>query len=114
MKGYLHGYIYLGPLVLISYHHIINYFIHSSIYNYLSYNGCLCLQIILNIIVNLQTLFVTLVLKQLTQKKVLKSLVVTIQVEDKGTNINPVNITTQEEDKPVEVKTYSEVAVQAT
>ena len=40
----------------------------------------------------------------------MKSPIVTFQVENKGTNTNPVNIKTQEEDKPVEVKTYSEVA----
>ena len=42
----------------------------------------------------------------------MKSPVITVQVEDKGTNTDPVNITTQKEDKLVEGKTYSNVAVQ--
>lgn len=53
-------------------------------------------------------------LEQLTQEEVLKSPVVTVQVEDKGTNTDPINITTQEKDKLVEVKTSSDVAVQTT
>ena len=45
-------------------------------------------------------------LEQPTQEEVLKSLVVTVQVEDKGTNTDLVNITTQDEEKPTKVKTY--------
>ena len=43
-------------------------------------------------------------------KEVLKSSEITIQVEEKRTNINLVNITTKENDKSVEVKTYADVA----
>ena len=35
-----------------------------------------------------------------------------IQVDDKTTNIDPVNVTTQEEDKQVEEKTCLDVAIQ--
>lgn len=52
-------------------------------------------------------------LEQLTQE-VSKSLDVTVQVEEKGINTDPVNITTQGEDKLDEVKMYSEVAVPTT
>jgi len=38
--------------------------------------------------------------------------VASLQVEDERKNIDPVNITTQEDEKPIEVKTYSDVAVQ--
>ena len=38
---------------------------------------------------------------------------VIVQIEEKGTNTDPVNITIQEEDKPVEAKMYSDIAVQA-
>jgi len=44
-------------------------------------------------------------------KEILKPSNITIQVEEKGTNIDLVNITTQEDDKSVEVKTYSNVTV---
>lgn len=42
----------------------------------------------------------------------MKSLVVIVEVEDKRTNTDPVNITTQEDEKPLKVKTYSDVTVQ--
>jgi len=50
-------------------------------------------------------------LEQLTQE-VLKSPVVTVKVEDKGTNSNQLNVTTQEEDKQVEENPHLDVAVQ--
>lgn len=37
-----------------------------------------------------------------------------VQVEEKWMKIDPVNITTQENDNPTEVKTYSEVAIPTT
>lgn len=51
-------------------------------------------------------------LEEFITKDVSKSSDVTIQIEDKGTNTNPFDITTQKEEKPVEGKTYSDVAVQ--
>lgn len=51
-------------------------------------------------------------LEQFNQEEVSKSPIVTVHVENKGTDIDPVNITTQGEDKPTVVKIYSEVAVQ--
>ena len=46
------------------------------------------------------------------QNEVLKSLVVSVQVEDKGINTDPVNITSKEEEESREFKTYVEVAIQ--
>jgi hypothetical protein len=46
------------------------------------------------------------------QKEASKSSGEKIQVEEKGTNTDPVNITTQEDSNLVEVKTYSDVGVQ--
>jgi len=37
---------------------------------------------------------------------------VQIQVEEKGTNIDPDNTTIQKDPNPIEVKTYSKVAIQ--
>ena len=51
-------------------------------------------------------------LEEFLTKEVSKLSDVTHQVEDKETNTNLVNITTQEEEKPIEVKTNSDVAVQ--
>lgn len=50
-------------------------------------------------------------LEQLTQE-VSKSPDVTVQVEDKGINIEPVSSRTQEEDQLVEGKTHSHVTIQ--
>lgn len=50
-------------------------------------------------------------LEQVTQEEVSKSPVTTVQVENKGTNIDPVNMTTQE-DKSVEETTNVDVAAQ--
>lgn len=46
------------------------------------------------------------------QEIVSKSLVVSVRFEDKETNTDPVKIVTQAEDKPTEVKTHVEVAIQ--
>jgi len=46
------------------------------------------------------------------QSEVLTWSVVSFQVEDKGINIDPVNIISKEEEESREVKTYAEVAVQ--
>jgi hypothetical protein len=35
-----------------------------------------------------------------------------MQVEEKGTNTDPINITTREDDNPIKVKTYTDVGVQ--
>ena len=48
-------------------------------------------------------------LEELITKEVSKS---SVQVEERGKNMDPINITTQEDERPIEVKTYSEVAVQ--
>ena len=50
-------------------------------------------------------------LEQVTQEEVSKSAATTIQVENKGTNTDPVNMTTQE-DKSVKETTHVDVAVQ--
>lgn len=50
-------------------------------------------------------------LEQVTQEEVSKSPVTIVQVENKGTNTDPVNMTTQE-DKSVEEMTHVDVAVQ--
>lgn len=42
----------------------------------------------------------------------MKSPLIIVQVEDKGTNTDLINIITQEDEKPIEVKTYLDVAVQ--
>ena len=49
-------------------------------------------------------------LEQVTREEVSKSPVTTVQVENKGTNTDPVNMTTQE-DKSVEETTHVDVAV---
>jgi len=36
----------------------------------------------------------------------------TTQVRAKGMNIDPLNNTNQEDDKPIEVKTYSDITIQ--
>ena len=46
------------------------------------------------------------------QSEVLKSWVVLVQVEDKGVNIDLVNIISKEEEEFREVKTYAKVAIQ--
>lgn len=50
--------------------------------------------------------------EELIAKEASKYLDVTVQVEEKGTNIDPDNITIQEDPNPIEVKMYSKVAVQ--
>jgi hypothetical protein len=51
-------------------------------------------------------------LEQLSKEEVSKSSSERIQVEEKGTNTDPVIITTQEDDKPAKERTYSDVGVQ--
>lgn len=50
-------------------------------------------------------------MEQVTQEEVSKSPVATVQVENKGTNTDPMNMTTQE-GKSVEETTHADVAVQ--
>ena len=42
----------------------------------------------------------------------MKSSVISVKVEDEGINIDPINITSKEEEESREVKTYAEVVVQ--
>lgn len=49
--------------------------------------------------------------EQLIEKEASKSSNIEIQVEESGMNTDPMNITTHEEDKPVEGKTHSDVGV---
>jgi predicted RND superfamily exporter protein len=51
-------------------------------------------------------------LEQFIEKEALKSSDEKKQVEEKGTNTDPFNIMTREDDNPVEVKTHSDVGVQ--
>lgn len=51
-------------------------------------------------------------IEELIMKDTSKSLDRTIQFEDEGMNTDPVNITIQEDDKLVEVKTYSDIVTQ--
>ena len=51
-------------------------------------------------------------LEELITKEVSKFLDVTIQGEEKETNTDTVNITTQELEKPIQVKTNSDIVVQ--
>ena len=51
-------------------------------------------------------------LKELLTKQVSKSSEVIVQVEEKRTNTDPFNLTAQTNRNLIEVKTYSEVAVQ--
>ena len=48
-------------------------------------------------------------LEELITKEMSKS---SVQIEEKYNSIDPINITNQENDKPIEGKTYSDVAVQ--
>lgn len=49
---------------------------------------------------------------ELVMKDKSKSSNVTVQIENKGMNIDPINIITQKEDKPAGGKTYLDVAIQ--